>query len=71
MEVMISPFGIFIGIGWYVLCLLTQGVSSVIKWPVVPESATACGAESTLMDEPTVEVVEEKVSGITKSLIIL
>ena len=69
MEVMISPFGIFIGIGWYVLCLLTQGVSSVMKWPVVPESATACGAESTLVDEPTVEVVEEFFSGITKSLI--
>ena len=67
-EVMISPFGILIEMGLYVLCLLTQGVSSVMKWPVVPESATACGAVSTLLDEPTVEVEDERVFGITKSL---
>ena len=40
-EEIMSPFGILIGIGLYVFCTLTQGVSSVIKWPVVPESATA------------------------------
>ena len=39
-----------------------------MKWPVVPESATACGAVSTLLDEPTVEVEDERVFGITKSL---
>ena len=40
-NVMISPFGILIGIGFFSVCLSVHGVVGVMKFHVVPESATA------------------------------
>ena len=41
-DQMMSPFGILIGIGFFVTVLFTHGVVAVKKCPFVPESATAC-----------------------------
>ena len=40
-EEIMSPFGILFGIGLYVFSTLTQGISTVMKCHVVPESAKA------------------------------
>ena len=45
-DVMISPFGILIGIGLVAVCLFLNGVVGVMQFPVVPESATASREES-------------------------
>ena len=45
-NVMISPFGILIGIGWFAVCLFVHVVVGVMHCPVVPESATASRQES-------------------------
>ena len=45
-DVMISPFGILIGISWVAVCLFVHGVVGVMYCPVVPESATASREES-------------------------
>ena len=45
-DVMISPFGILIGIGWVAVFLFVHGVVGVMYYPVVPESATASREES-------------------------
>ena len=45
-DVMISPFGILIGIVWVDVCLFVHGVVGVMQCPVVPESATASREES-------------------------
>ena len=44
-DVMISPFGILIGIGFFAVCLSVCGVVGGIQCPVVPESATASREE--------------------------
>ena len=45
-DVMISPFGIFFGIGRVSFCLFVHGVFGLMQCPVVPESATASREES-------------------------
>ena len=45
-DVMISPFGILIGIIWVAVCLFLHGVVGVMQCPVVLESATASREES-------------------------
>ena len=39
-EDIVYLFGILIGIRLYIFYMFTQGISSVMKWPVVPELAT-------------------------------
>ena len=45
-DVMISPFGILIGIGWVAVCLFVHGVVGLMYCPVVLESVTAYREES-------------------------
>ena len=49
-EVMISPFGILIGIGWVAVCLFIHGVFGVMLCPVVLEFATVSRDESLHME---------------------
>ena len=49
-NVMISPFGILIGIGWVAVCLFLHGVVGVMYCHVVPESATSSREESLHME---------------------
>ena len=44
-DVMISPFGILIGIICFAICFSVHGVVGVMQCPVVPESATASREE--------------------------
>ena len=48
-EEMMSPLGKVMGMGWYALGFFTHGVSAVIYFPLVPESATS------KTEDPTVE----------------
>ena len=48
-EEMMSPLGKVMGMGWYALVFFTHGVSAVIYFPLVPESATS------KTEDPTVE----------------
>jgi hypothetical protein len=50
-DVIVDPSGSLTTIGLFVLCLLWHGALRLLKWPVVPVSATACvggGAEPRL-----------------------
>ena len=49
-NVMISPFGILIGLGWVSVCLFVHVVVGVMQCPVVTESATASREESIHME---------------------